>query len=64
MPRSGIQALDSDVVIATEEVVLDARRFNVLYGVFSCCGADVQKAGGEASANRPLRPIQSETHFS
>ena len=40
MPRFGTHTLDFDVVIATEDKVLDARHFNVLYGVFSSCGAD------------------------
>ena len=40
MPRFGTHTLDFDVVIATEDQVLDARHFNVLYGVFSACGAD------------------------
>jgi hypothetical protein len=40
MPRFGTHSLDFDVVIATEDQVLDARHFNVLYGVFSSCGAD------------------------
>jgi len=40
MPRFGTHTLDFDVVIATEDQVLDARHFNVLYGVFSSCGAD------------------------
>ena len=40
MPRFGTHTLDFDVVVATEDQVLDARHFNVLYGVFSSCGAD------------------------
>jgi len=40
MPRFGTHALDFEIVIATEDQVLDARHFNVLYGVFSSCGAD------------------------
>jgi hypothetical protein len=40
MPRFGTHTLEFDVVIATEDKVLDARHFNVLYGVFSSCGAD------------------------
>jgi hypothetical protein len=40
MPRFGTHTLDFEVVIATEDQVLDARHFNVLYGVFSSCGAD------------------------
>jgi hypothetical protein len=40
MPRFGTHTLEFDVVIATEDQVLDARHFNVLYGVFSACGAD------------------------
>jgi hypothetical protein len=40
MPRFGTHTLEFDVVIATEDQVLDARHFNVLYGVFSSCGAD------------------------
>jgi hypothetical protein len=40
MPRFGTHTLEFDVIIATEDQVLDARHFNVLYGVFSSCGAD------------------------
>lgn len=40
MPRFGTHTLDFEIIIATEDKVLDARHFNVLYGVFSSCGAD------------------------
>lgn len=40
MPRFGDHSADCEIVVASEENVLDARHFNVLYGVFSSCGAD------------------------
>jgi hypothetical protein len=40
MPRFGTHTFDFEIIIATEDKVLDARHFNVLYGVFSSCGAD------------------------
>lgn len=40
MLRLGSQMLDFEVVCASEDKVLDARHFNVLYGVFSSCSAD------------------------